>query len=51
MEGLAPGWEAAAGRRREAVDRDREWARERQAHIEALRQSHNLVRHGFAKVD
>jgi hypothetical protein len=51
LEGLDPGWEAAAGRRREAVTRDREWARERQAHIEALRQSQNLVRHGFAKLD
>ena len=44
LEGLGPGGEACAGRRREAVERDREWAREREAHILSLKQSHNIVR-------
>ena len=51
LEGLGPGWEAAAGRRREAVERDKEWARERLPHIQSIRQSLNIVRHGFARLN
>ena len=50
LDGLGPGMGLANGRRQEVLERNRVWERERQLHSQALRQSHNIVRRGFAKV-
>ena len=49
LEGLGPGSAAAAGRRNRAMELERLWARERQAHTLAARQGFNVIRRGFAK--
>ena len=51
LETLGPGWEAAAGRRREALERENQWARERSAQLCSLRSSRNTVRGGFAMLN
>ena len=42
---------AAVGRRKEAMEMERRWARERVVLARALRHSHNIRRVGFAKTD
>ena len=49
LEGLGPGSAAAAGRRSKAMELERLWARERQAHCLSAKQGFNVVRRGFAK--
>ena len=51
LEGLGPGMGLATGRRQEVLERNRVWARERQHHCQALRQSQSIVRWGFVKVN
>ena len=51
LETLGPGWESAAGRRREAAELDRRWREETQAHILATTQGWRVLRSGFAKTD
>ena len=50
LEGLGPGSAAAAGRRSKAMELERLWARERQAHCLSAKQGFNVVRRGFAKI-
>ena len=50
LEGLGPGNAAAVGRRKEAVEMERRWAKERVVFARALRHSHNIRRVGFAKL-
>ena len=49
LEGLGPGSAAAAGRRNRAMELEKLWARERQAHSLAARQGFNVIKRGFAK--
>ena len=51
LEGLGPGSAAAAGRRNRAMELERLWARERQAHSLSARQGFNVIRRGFAKTN
>ena len=51
LEVMGPGVSAAAGRRREALERVRNWGTEREMYCRAIRQSHNIVRKGFSKLD
>ena len=51
LEGMGPGAASAANRRRWAAEQERLWSRERRAFALATKQSYNLVRRGFAKLD
>ena len=51
MEGLGRGVTAAMGRRKEALDLERVWQRERNATALSLRNGFNILRPGFAKLD
>ena len=51
LEGLGTGAAAAAGRRREAMELDSRWRRERMAQIVSLRQGKNIMRRGFAMLN
>ena len=51
LENLGPGTTAAVGRRKEAMEMERSWARKRVVFARALRHSHNIRRVGFAKID
>ena len=51
LEGMGPGAASAANRRRWAAEQERLWSRERRAFSLANKQSYNLVRRGFAKLD
>ena len=51
LETLAPGHKDCARRKDKAVEHSWAMARERQAHLEALRQHHAVMRRGFGKVD
>ena len=51
LDGLGPGMGLENGRRQEVLERSRILERERQIHSQALRQSHSIVRRGFAKVN
>ena len=51
LEGMGPGAVTAANRRRRAAEQERLWMRERRAYSLATKQSYNIVRRGFAKLD
>ena len=51
LEEMGPGALSAANRRRRAAEQERLWMRERRAFSLATKQSYNLVRRGFAKLD
>ena len=51
LEGLGRGVTAAMGRRNEALQLERVWLRERKATALSLRNGHNILRRGFAKLD
>ena len=51
LDGIGPGAVLAAGRRRGAMKVERRWERERRAQIMSSRQSRNILRRGFAKLD
>ena len=51
LEGLGRGVTAAMGRRREALELERVWLRERKAMALSLRNGFNILRRGFAKLD
>ena len=48
---MGPGTVSAANRRRRAAEQERLWIRERRAFALATKQSYNIVRRGFAKLD
>ena len=48
---MGPSAVSAANRRRRAAEQERLWSRERRAYALAAKQSYNLVRRGFAKLD
>ena len=48
LEGMGRGVSAAVGRRKEAMEVERRWARERKAHSLSVKQGWNIVRRGFA---
>ena len=48
---MGPGAVLAAGRRRGALEVERRWERERRAQLVSSRQSRNILRRGFAKLD
>ena len=50
LEGLGRGVTAAMGRRREALELERVWLRERKAMALSLRNGFNILRRGFAKL-
>ena len=50
LETLGPGGAAAAGRRWQAAEVERQWRREEQAHALARRQSYNAMRRGFVRM-
>ena len=49
--GLGQGVTAAVGRRKEALELERRWDRERRATALSLRQSFGILRRGFARLD
>jgi hypothetical protein len=49
--GLGRGVTAAMGRRKEALELERVWLRERKATALSLRNGFNILRRGFAKLD
>ena len=51
LDGMGPGAVAAVGRRRGAMEVERRWDRERRAALISARQSKNILRRGFAKLD
>jgi hypothetical protein len=51
LEGLGRGVCAAMGRRKEALELERMWQRERKATALSLRNGFNILRRGFAKLD
>jgi hypothetical protein len=51
LETMGPGTAAAAGRRRQAGELERQWLREEQANALASRQGWRAFRTGFAKTD
>jgi hypothetical protein len=51
LEGLGRGVTAAMGRRKEALELERVWLRERKATALSLRNGFNILRRGFAKLD
>ena len=51
LDTLGPGVAAAAGRRRQAADLDRQWRLQQQAHSLSQRQGWAVFRSGFAKLD
>ena len=51
LESLGPGGAAARGRRSQALELDRRWRREEQAHRLATRQGHRILHSGFRKKD
>ena len=51
LESLGPGGAAARGRRSQALELDRRWRREEQAHRLATRQGHRILHSGFGKKD
>ena len=51
LESLGPGGAAARGRRSQALELDRRWRREEQAHSLATRQGHRILQTGFGKKD
>ena len=51
LESLGPGGAAARGRRSQALELDRRWRREEQAHSLATRQGHRILQTGFGKRD
>ena len=51
LETLGPGGAAARGRRSQALELDRRWRREEQAHRLATRQGHRILQSGFGKKD
>jgi hypothetical protein len=51
LEGLGRGVTAAMGRRKEALELERVWLRERKATALSLRNGYNILRRGFAKLD
>ena len=51
LDSMGPGVVAAAGRRRGAMEVERRWERERRAQQISSRQSWNVLRRGFAKLD
>ena len=50
LENLGPGTTAAVGRRKEAMEMERRWARERVVFARALRHSHNIRRVGLLRL-
>ena len=48
LEGMGRGVTAAVGRRREASEVERRWAKQRKAHSLSVRQGWNIVRRGLA---
>ena len=48
---MGPGSAAAAGRRREAANIDRQWRLEQQAYSLSVKQGRAIYRGGFAKLD
>ena len=48
LEGMGGGTAAAAGRRSEALQVERRWAKERRANVLSAKQGWNLMRNGFA---
>ena len=51
LEGLGRGVTAAMGRRKEALELERVWLRERKATALSLKNGFNILRRGFAKLD
>ena len=51
VEGMGPGLAAAAGRRREAANIDRQWRLEQQAYSHSVKKGRAFYRGGFAKLD
>ena len=51
LESLGPGGAAARGRRSQALEIERRWRREEQAHSLATRQGHRILQTGFRKKD
>ena len=51
MEGLGRGVTAAMGRRKEALELERVWLRERKANALSLKNGFNILRRGLAKLD
>ena len=51
LEALGPGGAAARGRRSQALELDRRWRREEQAHRLATRQGHMFLQSGFGTKD
>jgi hypothetical protein len=51
LEGLGRGVTAAMGRRKEALELEKMWLREKKATALSLLQGFNILRRGFAKRD